>query len=405
MGDVVKVAVYGAVKLALQKLSAVAKQRWPAGAARTIVRGALGLLHFASGWGSATHLAVLLASGATSASRAAWSAVGGVAWFCALHLLGRRLVRPPPLPARVVEQQTTLMSKAERWKQLDAERQAAARRAPDPSAPGVVSLEASIVCGLGAGGWDGRNMLGEGPMWSPHEGALLWVDCSGSSIHRYDPKSDSHTVWSTPEHIGCLVLTDGRGIDPPDDGPGLAAAVVSGFVSVTLPPGGGKAITSPLCPLDQDTGDSYDPGLGFDPTACVRGMNDGKVDRKGRFWAGSVLTPKGMSAGKDAFVGKLWRLEPRTVGEAQAVEVLPHVGCSQGPAWSPCNATMYHTDSAHGVIHAYDFDYESGEISNRRVFCSDFGLEEGVSGGPDGLTVDSEGYVWSAVWGGSKVVR
>ncbi len=93
------------------------------------------------------------------------------------------------------------------------------------------------------------------------------------------------------------------------------------------------------------------------------------------------------------------------MGEAQAVEVLPHVGCSQGPAWSPCNATMYHTDSAHGVIHAYDFDYESGEISNRRVFCSDFGLEEGVSGGPDGLTVDSEGYVWSAVWGGSKVVR
>ena len=62
-----------------------------------------------------------------------WSVVGGAAWFCALHLLGRRLVRPPPLPARVVEQQAALVSKAERWKQLDAERQArqaAARQAP-----------------------------------------------------------------------------------------------------------------------------------------------------------------------------------------------------------------------------------------------------------------------------------
>eukprot|EP01052_Picozoa_sp_SAG31_P045437 SAG31_NODE_8294_length_1479_cov_1.681159_3_plen_267_part_00 len=181
-----------------------------------------------------------------------------------------------------------------------------------------------------------------------------------------------------------------------------------GFVSLELPADGSAARTTLLCAVEQDTGSSegYAPALGYDPNAMVRGMNDGKCDRAGRFWAGSVLTPKGMKQLPTGSPGSLWRLG----AGAKAELVLEACGCAQGPAWSPDNKTMYWTDSQKGVIEAFDFDLVSGSISNRRTFCEDFGAlprdEKGLpAGGPDGLTVDSEGMVWSAIWGAGKVVR
>jgi len=150
----------------------------------------------------------------------------------------------------------------------------------------------------------------------------------------------------------------------------------------------------------------------------------GKCDRAGRFWAGTVLTPLNMADEKEQWVGKLWRLEPsgESVVTSQAIdkstialcdlidclwfqEVLHNIKCSQGPSWSPDNKIMYYHDSSGGGIQAYDYDHATGAISNQRTFADDMDLAPGERGGPDGFTVDSEGFVWAAVWGASKVVR
>jgi L-arabinonolactonase len=250
-------------------------------------------------------------------------------------------------------------------------------------------LEAELVCGFGVGGWDGTSMLGEGPMWSVTEQALYWVDCSGKAVHRFEPATGTHACWALAEHIGCLVCAE--------DG-GFAAAVPRGFVRLQLPEGGGQAQATLMCSVEQDTGEAYDPSVGFDPLATVRGMNDGKCDRQGRFWAGSVLTPKGMAILPAGSPGSLWWLGPR----ATAKLALEGCGCAQGPAWTPDNTIMYWTDSQRGAIEAFDYDLATGSLANRRTFCSDFGAlptdENGLpAGGPDGLTVDAEGYIWSAV--------
>lgn len=255
---------------------------------------------------------------------------------------------------------------------------AVAAHVATPSAADTTNaIEAELVCGYSAGGQAGTSKLGEGPMWSPAEECLYWVDCSGKKIHRFDPERDAahrHTEWSLDEHIGCLVLRQGGG---------FMAAVTSGFVAVSLPEHGGAAVCTPFAPLAQDTGSNYDPALGYDPDAAVRGMNDGKCDRAGRFWAGTVLTPTGRGPSRSSWVGKLWRLE----ASGEAVEVLPNIACSQGPSWSPDNKTMYYHDSSGGGIKAFDFDHGTGAISNERAFATDFDLKPGESGGPDGFTV------------------
>jgi sugar lactone lactonase YvrE len=120
-------------------------------------------------------------------------------------------------------------------------------------------------------------------------------------------------------------------------------------------------------------------------------FNDGKVDRRGRLWAGTIncelVRP----------TGSLYRLDPdHTIHRMDTGFV-----CSNGLGWSPDGATMYFTDSMVRTIWAYDFDENRGTVSNRRVFAK-LSDDDGV---PDGLAVDAEGFVWSAVWDGWRVVR
>jgi sugar lactone lactonase YvrE len=118
-------------------------------------------------------------------------------------------------------------------------------------------------------------------------------------------------------------------------------------------------------------------------------FNDGAVDRQGRFWAGTVVN------GKED--GNLYRLDP----DLSLHKMESGISCSNGIGWSPDNQTMYYTDSPANAIYAYDFDPASGEIANRRVYVR-MPENDGV---PDGLAVDSEGFVWSARWDGKKVSR
>ena len=209
------------------------------------------------------------------------------------------------------------------------------------------------------------NQLGEGSIWHPDDGALYWVDIDERKIFRFYPSTEKLESFDVSTRVTALAMR-----------------ASGGFITAT---------DQGLAYWDAQTRE-----LSFisDPEAdkpSVR-FNDGAVDRQGRFWAGSMnevdfATPD----------GSLYRLDPD--GSIHTMEVETTV--SNGIGWSPDNATMYFTDSMRQVILVYDYDSATGAISNRRPFAQV--SEEGVL--PDGLTVDSEGFVWSAQWGGGNVTR
>ena len=120
-------------------------------------------------------------------------------------------------------------------------------------------------------------------------------------------------------------------------------------------------------------------------------MNDGKCDRRGRFWAGT------MDDRLTSPTASLYRLDP----DLSCHRMEGGIGISNSLSWSPDNTTFYFADSLRKTIFAYDFDIDAGSIRNRRVFadCND---QEGT---PDGSTIDAEGFLWNAHWDGWKLVR
>lgn len=122
-------------------------------------------------------------------------------------------------------------------------------------------------------------------------------------------------------------------------------------------------------------------------------FNDGAVDSHGRFWAGAMNDPKVKSPGPE---GVLFRLDP----DLSLHRMLAPVTIPNGIGWNASDDTMYLTDSPTGKIFAFDFDAATGAIGNRRVH---FDLGEALE--PDGFAMDVEGCIWSAIYGGGKVVR
>ncbi len=213
---------------------------------------------------------------------------------------------------------------------------------------------------------DLRTRLGESPLWSAAENAVYWIDIRGRTIHRwrYGAPRDRYDSWATGLELGSIGLASGDT---------LIAARRDGF-HIFDPADG-----------------SFTPILDPEPDHPENRLNDGKVDRAGRFWCGSVRDPN------PAPVGVLYRLD--AAGRCAAMEhgiSMPNALC-----WSPDNRTMYFADSFARAIWAYDFDLASGGIANRRVFVA---LPEGV-GSPDGATVDAEGFVWNAHMRGGRVTR
>lgn len=128
-------------------------------------------------------------------------------------------------------------------------------------------------------------------------------------------------------------------------------------------------------------------------TKCRMRFNDGAIDSHGRFWAGAMNDPK---IKKPEAEGVLFRLDPdQTVHHMLAPVTIPN-----GIGWNLTNDVMYLTDSPTGKIFAFDFDASTGAISNRRVH-----FDIGNSLEPDGFAIDVEGCIWSAVYGGGKVLR
>lgn len=206
--------------------------------------------------------------------------------------------------------------------------------------------------------------LGEGPVWHPGEQALYWLDIEQGHLHRYDSISQAHTSTDLGLVVSAMGIREN-----------------GAFVMATKE---GFALWDPHDAAFQFLGD-LDP----DQMQSVR-FNDGKTDRQGRFWAGKM---------GPAATNSLFRLDPN--GDISRMEV--DITCSNGLGWSPDNRTFYYTDSAARIIYAYDFNAAEGSIHNRRIFTQvPNAPREGV---PDGLSVDADGYLWSARWGGWKIVR
>lgn len=199
-----------------------------------------------------------------------------------------------------------------------------------------------------------RDVLGEGPIWNEREQTLYWCDNIAGKVHRYDPATRQMKTWDTPEEIGSLVFRENGGI---------VAAMKRGFSFVDLDAGRYEHVA------DADSG----------PTKC---MNDGKCDRRGRYWCGSINRDvKTPDAG-------LYRLDPDLTVTQHASGII----ASNGIAFSPDDRTMYYADSRANTVWAYDFDIESGSLGNRRVFLSTDGMEAKI----DGATCDIDGNYWCA---------
>jgi L-arabinonolactonase len=202
---------------------------------------------------------------------------------------------------------------------------------------------------------DCKNVLGESPTWCPQERVLWWIDISNPALWRFDPRSGAVAQWSLPKPPGSIALRH--------DG-GFLVAFRSGLALLSQPGGD-------IAWLDV-------PGLNLGDER----FNDGKVDRAGRFWTGTLDRRLG------AAIGQLYRVEPGF----RVTSVDRGFTLSNGVGWSPDDKTMYFTDTRARRIYRYDFDRATGRAGNRRVF-----VEVGPGeGGPDGLTVDADGHVWSA---------
>jgi L-arabinonolactonase len=214
---------------------------------------------------------------------------------------------------------------------------------------------------------DANAELGEGTLWDPKAGVLWWIDIWKKLIHRYDPSTGKDDVFETPEYLGCLGLRE-KG--------GLVLTMTDGFHFFDPMTGKFEAIVDPEAHMLKTR------------------FNDGKPDRQGRFWSGSMFEVAGKPI---EFIGALYRLDP----DLSVHKIIDGVGCSNGLAWSPDSKTMYFSDSHAGAVWAYDFDPVAGDIENRRTFI-DMTETGGVA---DGATVDAEGCYWVTIPVTSKVCR
>ena len=209
---------------------------------------------------------------------------------------------------------------------------------------------------------DVHAVLGEGPVWVEREAALYWLDIKGRKIFRLGP-DDELGQWDTPLRIGSLA---------PRASGGFIGGTEDGIAIIDPEAGRFEIIEDP------------------EPERGTNRFNDGKVDRSGRFWAGSMDDTEAEAT------GALYRMDPNL----RCSRVDDGYKVTNGPAFSPSGDRMYHNDSARQVTFLFELDRD-GRPSNRRTFLQ---FAEG-DGYPDGMTVDSEGHLWIAFWDGWCVRR
>lgn len=206
--------------------------------------------------------------------------------------------------------------------------------------------------------------LGEGVTWDTANQQLISVDILRGRVHRFDPRTGTVRTTVVDQPVGAAV---------PRRRGGLALALRDGFAI-----------------LDVDA-----ESVGFVAHVELdkpgQRMNDGACDPAGRFWAGTMCMQERPG------LGALYRLDPDGSVRTMATDV----GISNGIDWSLDDTRMYYVDSLTQRIDQFDFDLDTGAIANRRPFA----VIDPADGCPDGLTVDAEGGIWVALWGGSAIRR
>jgi sugar lactone lactonase YvrE len=205
----------------------------------------------------------------------------------------------------------------------------------------------------------GRDLLGECPLWDDRTGTLWWVDILAPSLKCFD---GSVKTYPLPEAMGSFAFRE-KG--------GLIAGMKSGIYFFDVEKNQRQEVARPEPDLPQNR------------------FNDGRCDRAGRFWAGT------MSDATREPSGALYRVSP----EGRCVRMRSGITVPNSLAWSPDGRTMYFADSPRRKIWAFDYDGASGEMSNERLFAATH------PGYPDGSCVDADGCLWNAEYAGARLVR
>lgn len=228
------------------------------------------------------------------------------------------------------------------------------------------TLQAALV-------FDSRAHLGECPLWHPLEHALYWVDISGKTINRFDPRTKNNQSWPTPTEPGCIALRKAGG---------LVAACRDGFYRFET----GVGIREKIADAPYDIRNTR--------------FNDGKCDEMGRFWAGAMYEPR-----TEAIAG-MYVLAKGHVRKGWGPESGLGVKVSNGLAFDGTRGVVYQSDTPNHVTYRFPFDAAKGSVGARQTFftCDADKTKPDYAGRPDGAAIDLDGNYWSAQYEGGRVI-
>jgi sugar lactone lactonase YvrE len=204
--------------------------------------------------------------------------------------------------------------------------------------------------------------VGEGPIWNSETEELIWVDVTGGKLFFYNPKTNQQEIHSLDKHVGAIALTNSAQ---------YLLAIRDGFATYDRASGNYAYLVKVL-----DREDTR--------------FNDGKIDPRGRFLAGTLkYQPSPGTA-------SLFSLENN-----KFKTLLSNVGLSNGMCWNNSGDQLFYIDSLTQSIQAFEYDLDSGDIGEARVIIN----FDAAQGTPDGMTIDAAGNLWVAMWAGGKVLN
>ncbi len=206
--------------------------------------------------------------------------------------------------------------------------------------------------------YDAKATLGEGPVWDSRSQTLYWLDILNKRIH-----ANADVIAELDDFIGCLTLRQ-RG--------GLILAKRLSFWTFDLATASSTFLAAPA---DEPAGNRF---------------NDGKCDPRGRFLAGT------MNLNEKDPTGSLYSFDGNSI-----TKLLSDVTISNGLTWSADGKTFYYIDTPTRQVKAYDYDLDSSAIAEPRVALT----IPASLGWPDGMTSDSQGNLWIAMWGGAQITK
>lgn len=214
------------------------------------------------------------------------------------------------------------------------------------------------------------NTLGEGVLWDDKTQSIWWTDIEAAEILNYSITTQSLRTIAMPYRVGSFGLTQ--------NAEQLIVAFDRGIALYHLKTKVVQWLATPEFHLGNNR------------------FNDGRVDRQGRFWAGTMVETVVENGPYPSSDAALYCIDH----QGQCLKVCENISISNGLCWSPDGLTMYHADSPTHEIFQYNFDPNTASVSNKRSFVT---TEQTIF--PDGSEVDAAGYIWNAQWGGGQVVR